>query len=243
MPAFTAQALIDRAADMADMSDGFVQPKTWLSWLRIECTALDIFMARNGYVQNIVTQTTVIDPLNPTISLNSDILGLVGVWEVVNGRYRRLTQRDPVNFRTQDPANGAVTGPATYYTVETRGVGTGGGDGYTIKLFPRVNIQATYAVAYLPPSVVSDLSLTSVLYYPMGYEEAVVMAMAKRALIKEDSDTTELTQQIQEWRTNVEEQAWDRQLADTPAVRNVDMAVRGWNNWIDFPSPVSWSWF
>lgn len=243
MPAFTAQQLIDRAADMADMSDNFVQPATWLNWLRIECTALDIFMARNGYVQNIVIQTSPIDPSNPVISLGSDILGLVGVWEVVNGRYRRLTQKNPVEFLTQNPATGAVTGPATFYTVETKGVGTGGGDGYTIKLFPRVNNSGTYAVAYLPPSVVGPLSLTSVLYYPMGYEEAIVMAMAKRALIKEDSDPATISREIANWRSNVEEQQWDRQLADTPAVRNVDMQVRGWNNWIDFPSPSSWSWF
>lgn len=242
MPAFTAQALIDRAADMADMSDGFVQPDTWLSWLRIECTALDIYMARNGYVQKVVTQAFVIGT-PPTITLPVDALGLVGVWEVINGRYRQVVQRNPIEFRSQDPLTGATTGPAAYYTVETQGVGTGGGDGYTISFYPRVTNGGTYAVAYLPPSVVGPLSLTSVLYYPLGFEEAIVLGMARRALIKEESDTSAVSGLLMEWAAKVEEAAWNRQLADTPSVRNVDRTQRGWTDWMDYPSPIGWYWF
>ena len=235
MPAFTAQALIDRASAIADMHDSFVTTNQWLAWLNTEIRALDIFMAREGWVQASATATT--DTSAPySFTLAAEVLCVVGVWEEINGRYRLLRPMHPVQFQKQDLTTGSLTGAAQYYNV-TR---TPSADTLTVSLYPRAS-SGTYICQYIPVSTLASSVSTSV-YYPLGFEERLVLGMARKALIKEESDPTAVERLLIEQDNRIEEACWSRLLAEAPSIRNIDPETRGWTNFPEWPAPARWHW-
>ncbi len=78
--------------------------------------------------------------------------------------------------------------------------------------------------------------------YPLGFEERVVLGLARRALAREESDAREIIAQIRECESTIEEAVSDRVFAQHSAVRNVDSDVRGWRRSVHYPDPASW-WF
>lgn len=235
MPAFTAQALIDRAAAISDMHDGFVTPAQWLAWLNTEIRALDIFTARNGYVLSTPTSTST-SAAPYTIEVSGEMLAVLGVWEVRDTRYRRLTLQNPIDFQRQDNATGTNTGEARYYSV----VRTPGADTHTIYLYPRPT-SGTYMALTLPVSTLASTVATS-LWYPLGFEERLVLGMARKAMVKDESDESGLIRLIREQEQLIEEACWSRQIGEAPRVRNVDDTERGWSNYPDWPPYATWFW-
>lgn len=76
--------------------------------------------------------------------------------------------------------------------------------------------------------------------YPMGWEERIVLGMARRALIKEESDTRAIDSEIALWESRIEEACWGRVLADTPSVRNSDQLIYGWRDRHEIPPYGYW---
>jgi hypothetical protein len=237
MPAYTAEKLITRAAALADMRDGFIPTATWLDWLNDERVALTIFMARHGWPYGATLSSTVMTGATSTITIGGAI-AIMGVWERdSSGRYRHLTRRDSIaQFAQVD--TGPVTGAAAYW--DTRDSSPEVIDSVGIHLYPRPT-SGTYVVAYLPALTDSEL-LTDSFTYPMRFERRIVLGMALNALTAEESDTTKIERLIAKMEQYIEEACWDRAMAETPYVRNVDLANRGWTNWILYPPPVNWYW-
>ena len=229
MPAFTVQQLIDRAAAIADMDGNFVRPEQWLAWYNVEVRALELFIARNGYVTNLA-ETADNDSLY-TIPISDSTLAILGVFEVRDGRYRALRFSNQV-----DMARGLVNGDAQEYMAVMGDLD----DGLVIDLFPKPT-SGTYRALYLEGSAPAE-ALDDAANWPLGWEERLVLGMARKALVKEESDTRKIEQMMVEQDTIIEEFCWSRSLASAPQVRNVDRVQRGWSDTMPFGSYESWLW-
>lgn len=243
MPGILVSDIIQRASTQADMVDGFVDQATWLSWFVRESIALEILLARNGWAQAIKFDTQTVTTDTMTVAAGADILAIVGVWELVNNRYRRLTLKAQPDFYVQPPGTGSITGPANFYSVTGPQNGIAGSNGFTVSMYPRPT-TGTYVIAYLSPAFPSGQTpgYTDTVYYPMGFEEWLVLRLARRALIKEESSTSGVDVLLRDEEDKIEEACWERTLAETPAVRNVDRVERGWDDQIAFPPPIGWYW-
>lgn len=95
--------------------------------------------------------------------------------------------------------------------------------------------------AELIPAEAEAWESTSVAY-PMGWEERIVLGMARRALIKEESDTRGVDSEIQLWDARIEEACWNRVLTNSPTVRNTDDLYYGWTDRYSIPPVGLWLW-
>lgn len=235
MPAFTVQQLVDRAAAIADVQDNFVSPETWLSWFNSERKATILLRSRVNWIDDTLSSTTVDAATTPFIVITpiGNLAAILGVWEVSSsGRHRRLTRLD--NTRTVDFLG--IRDTANYWSYNR----TEGSDQVLVNLLPRPT-SGSYVCYYM--EVTADATaLTSTFYFTMGEDERVVLGMARRALIKEESDTSEVDKELVRWERNVEELAWMRAIDEVPTVRNVDSRVRGWESKLILPAFASWYW-
>lgn len=242
MPAFLAQTLIDRAAAAADMQDDFVNEATWLSWLTVELQALTISAARAGWVLNGPQQQLI--PVSSlvgdtyTLTSPSGFLAVLGVWEVDASGLTRRVQFDNFVDVFRQLSTGPITGPALRFTASARV--EVGQDDLDIKLYPRPT-AGQYAVIYMAmPAAVTTVS--SNVLIQAGMDERIVLGMARRALLKEESDVVDISKLIGEEDAKVEELVSSRVFSAAPKVRNVDDSERGWNLQLTYPPPSAWMW-
>lgn len=246
MPTTTVADLVDRAKAVSDMRDNFVTPTQWLYWASQERLALDLFLARSGWPLNMedfditVTGAEAGDyAVNPT----GGVMAIVCVYQYdSSGRIRLLENQDAVSFLKRAPGyTGSPSGNANYYRAIVSG------DGLVLNLYPEPKAGETYRVVYIPhpkklvlssPGAWEETSVT----YPMGWEERIVLGMARRALIKEESETRSVDQEIALWDSRIEEACWSRTLASSPSVRNVDLLHYGWVDRLSIPPLTYWTW-
>lgn len=247
MPSVTTQELVARAQAASDMRDDFVTPTQWMYWASQENLSLNLFLARSGWTLPTADFDLVITgneggvyPINPT----SNVMAVVCVHEMISNGFRRVRFQDAISFMRQPPgATGGAKGHARFCRFQWSG------DTITMNLYPEGNVGETYRVTYLPhPNRLTlDASPASgfanTVAYPMGWEERVVLGMARRALMKEESDTRAVDQETQTWDRRIEEACWNRMLGESPVVRNVDNETYGWSDRIIWPPyPNSWFW-
>lgn len=236
MPSFTAQNIIDRAAAAADMHDDFVPQSIWLAWLNVARQELCIKMARSGWVPFGMVSGSAVSPTTGTVPLNFEFLALIGVVEVdSSGRYRHLVAADFVDqVRQVDGTTAPITGPATrYFLTDDEG-------STTLRLYPRPT-TGTYTYFYLKaPTTIVTVSDT--LTYPLGLEEYLVLRMARKALVKEESDTAAIDKELNAIQEQIELYGHERNWANAPKVRNTDDVERGWNLQLTYPPPNAWIW-
>jgi hypothetical protein len=246
MPTVTLQKLLDRAKATSDMRDNFVTPTQWVDWANQERQSLDLFLARSGWVDPLVEGTTLTNSAGTyTLTLASGVPGImaiIGIWETTANSVRRLAHEDAVSFYRQTVGNTTnPSGHAKYYRLIRSG------DTVKFNFYPEPNLASeTYVVAYLPLaqplSLTAGTGLDTSVSYPMGWEERIVLGMARRALIKEESSTSAVDSEIKLWESRIEEACWSKNMSEVPAIRNVDRVEYGWVDRIDFPPPYTWSW-
>ena len=234
MPAFTVQQIIDRAAAIADMDGNFVTPAQWLAWFNPEQRALELFTARSGWVHDLAT--TVDADANYTITLTGVPLAVLGVYEVRDNRYRPLKFQNQVDFSRQPYSTPADTGDAHYYSIVTNS----GSDSVQVQLYPKPT-SGTYRCLYLTGRAVAT-AITDSYYWPLSWEERIVLGLARKALIKEESDSRPIEKLMAEQDAVIEEFCWNRVLAESPRVRNVDRTDRGWQDEMTYGPYESWYW-
>lgn len=236
--------LIKRAMAAADMHDG-PTPTQWLYWATKENLALSIFLARAGWTQNVKTETiTVSGSEAGDFPLTEAPLAIVAVHQIgTSNLVRRLKCNNAVDFLRQTVSATAVQGDAAEYRV----IWDQDEDVYALNFFPQPASGTQFLVSYIahPKSLTLSASpaadeANSVIY-PLGFEERIVLGMARAALAKEESDTSEIKEQIRECQSYIEQAAWDRVFASA-TVRNVDREERGWTSKILYPAPSAW-WF
>jgi hypothetical protein len=240
MPAFTVQSLIDRAAAISDMHDGFVTTAQWLAWYNTERRAFAISMNRGGTLQDLVFNAVPVGQATQ-YTLTGENLAVVAVFELVDnsGRIRHLKIVPSVDFMFYGP--GGSTHFAKAEVVGFEDANSGGVTATNFRFFPPDNSGTYYVVTLKSPAVATALTDTDT--FPMGLEERIVLGMARRALIKEESDTSAVDKLIREVDDMIEEYTWGRSFAQANSVRNVDSVQRGWGWRFGFVPPNSDMWF
>lgn len=244
MPTVTTQELVDRAKAAADMRDNFVTPAQWMYWASQERLALDLFIARSGWPQAATTSTYTATGADVVVSMQNDlgvsnpmgIMALVCIHQVENDRYKLLRHQ---NFADFNPRT-ARDGHARTYRVYPIG------SDLQVEFYPRLKAGEKYMFTYVGHPQGLALSSpasheTTQVNYPMGWEERIVLGMARRALIKEESDTRAIDQEIALWDSRIEEACWSRVLAEAPTVRNTDIANYGWTDRYSVPPYSLWT--
>jgi len=234
VPTFTVQQIIDRAKAAADMHDDFVTDAQWMAWLNVEVPALESYLARAGYVLRESVFTYTADSLG--FAQVPSVLAIVGVYRSDQGRLVRLRAADIQTRMRQYNGLGSVpdTGDATEFFA------TPVGDDVALYLYPRPAAgSGTYYVWYIPaPATLANVAGT--VSYPLGWEERLVLRLARRALAKEETGTSALDSQLAEVDRQIDEMVWSRLLAQTPAVRNVDRVERAEMGFGRWPAVSEW---
>lgn len=235
MASYAVSELIERAQAAADMHDNFVTPTQWLRWFNVENRALALYIARSGYVlkegrEDLVGGTTINASGEASIS---EPLAVLGVYHLDSGRYRRLRHSD--NMDGAGFIDTVTTGDARYFRVFQNTNGE-----VTLQFWP-IPTSGIYLVFIIEIPVAVTL-VTDTVNYPPGFEERIVLGMARRALAKEESDTREMQRQILETDKYIESVCWDRVMAGHQQIRNVDKVERGWTNTPQVPSREFWHW-
>lgn len=251
MPQTTVATLIDRAKSAADMRDNFVKPTEWLTWATQERLALDLFLARSGWTLAVdVFDITITGTENPRgtfpVDPDSGVMAILLVHQFdSSGRIRQLEHQDFATFLRRNPGyTGSPQGHARYYNL------TWNSATLTLNMYPEPQAGETYRVIFLPHPKRLVLSVAmgqeateeDSVNYPMGWEERVVLGMARRALIKEESSTSGIDSEIGLWDTRIEEACWSRVLTSAPGVRNVDDLHYGWSDRYTVPPFGMWTW-
>ncbi len=209
-----------------------------MHWMNQAKRQLDLMIARAGCVQNehsyVLTATGAVAYSFP------EPLALLAVHEMdTSGRIRRLEEMNAIEgFQYLGAA--PVTGSATRYRL------TQAPSELRLSLYP-VPSSGSYLVTVIKQgdTLVLDNPLegeTDAVIYPMGWEEWIVLEMAKRALIKEEGDSRGIERLQKQVEQFVEENAWSRALADAPSVR--DSRVTGdLTSYLVYGAPASWRFF
>lgn len=235
MPSFTIQKIVDRAASQADMHDNFIEPTEWLDWFNYERKALAQTLARGATVRDL-TFTTISSGQADNYTHAFETLAIVGVWEVKSdGRLRPLRIVPFLDNFFQQVA-GPVKGSAETVSVEELTTG------FKLRFFP-ADLSGTYLLV-TANAPTDATALTDTFILPMGLEEAIVLRLARRALVKEESDTSDVDKLLKEQDSKTEEYVWGRTFAQAPSVRNVDATQRKWGSAAEFtiPLPDLWIW-
>lgn len=239
----TTRELYNRAAAAADMHDGFVTPAQSMYWASQENLNLALFLARSGWIQNVLTTTLTVDGTEAGVfDLDVSPLAIVAVHHVRGGVYRQLKHNNAIDFLRQTPGSGPVTGDPTEYRVTWNQAD----DLLSLSFYPEPQSGTTIVVSYIPEpdrltlSDNPDDGYANSVNYPMGWEERIVLGMARRALEKEESDSTPVLRQIRECESYIEEACWNRALAESPTIRNVDRRSR---ETFAYPPASQWIFF
>jgi hypothetical protein len=201
------------------MQDNFVTTTQWLAWLNYERQALEIFLNRTGWVTNLRTTQLISDNGSYTVAgdgyaLTGVVMAVAGVYQYDQGTFRRLTLRPSVDVMSDSTEQ---QGTPYHYSLEQDG------DDTVIRLHPRPDSGTFYAVWLPSPAAVT--SMTGSMTYPLGFEEWLVLKLARRALVKEESDTSSVDKLIREIEQTVEELCWSRALAGDQFQRDVRQKV------------------
>lgn len=246
-----ASTLIERAMAIADVHDNFVSETEWLNWLNQEQYSLQLFLARSGWALPFDTTVATIGTdewslatdgaaatdvattaaghyvFTPTLA---DVMAVVCIHESTSSGLRRLTYNDNVSFQKQLVGSTNVTGHATEYRLRMYG------NELHADFYPTPSSGEVYLITYLSAPVALTTTAQAIAW-PMGWEERIVLGMAKRALIKEESDPGQIVGLIKEMDSEIEQLCWNRVMSESPHVRNSDR-----NRVLDMPSWQSWYW-
>jgi len=268
MSLVSTSELVLRAKAQADMQDNYITPAVWEYWMTVEARKLDVFIARSGWPLNIKHETLIVDGsvtdgnYDPFPFLNTQNgpqcpLAVMAVHEVSSQGVRKLKYDDAISFFRQT-VGAVASGLSIAYTAAPPAKGHAkeyrivwdGGSLPQINFYPEPEIGQYYQTMYIagtPKLTLSgslpDDGTTNVVNYPQSWEERIVLGMAKRALIREESDITGVDKLIGEINQEIEEHCHSRQIAETPHIRNIDYEERGWTDKLTWPrAPAAWWW-
>lgn len=245
MPTTTVTKLIARAKATSDMRDNFVTPTQWEDWATQERMSLDLFLSRSGWTLPLADFNITVTGSEAgvfTVNPSGGVMVVVCVYQYDStGRIRMLRHQDSIGFLHQAPGGsvGNAGHSASYRFNWT-------GDNLSMNMFPEPSAGETYRVVYIAHPKALALTagtwIETSVSYPMGWEERIVLGMARRALMKEESDTKAVDQEIGVWDQRIEEACWSRTLASSPSVRNVDQMQYGWADRYSIPPYTEWAW-
>jgi hypothetical protein len=211
-------------------------------WATQENLNLALFLARSGWTQNVLTETiTVAGTEDGEFELTASPLAIVAVHQSKSTGYRRLRHTNYVDFIRQAPGSSLATGDPVDWVAKWDQAA----DSTVLCFYPEPPTGTVLVVSYVPEperltlSSSPDTGYANSVNYPMGWEERVVLGIARRALEKEESDSSAILRQIRECEASIEAACWDRVLAESPTIRNVDH-LSTWQRTVIYPPATQW---
>ncbi len=176
-----ARVLID---DDHTEDTGWVKEARWVRWLNWEMRTLAERCLKMGLVRTPVTELDFTGPATTGAALS-------GVMEILNvvdpdGNELEAVQPDAGVAPFWDPV---ATGPARYW------MATGGANTLVVTLSPQDS--RTYTVRYVPQTTYATAA-TDYVSVPQGFEERLVLGMARYALVKEGRVSVALERRLEQ---------------------------------------------
>lgn len=244
----TTDELVTRAQTAADMHDATINPAQWNPWLTLENIALAVLLARAGWTLNMKTQAIAVTGAEAgQYVLATQPLAVVAVHQVRGNRVRLIDYTNVVDYSRMTATDTAATGDPSEYRV----LWDQDNDRLVVNFYPTPAAGTQFIVSYIPHPLkltlddpVSDpTQYANSVRYPLGWEERIVLGLGKRALRKEESDTSGIQQDLDDLDKEIERTVYDQIFAAHSAVRNVDDEVRGWGTKMFYPPPARWFFY
>lgn len=231
MPSVNVSELISRARVAADMEfTNFVSPAGWLYFANTEYKNLYTRIARLGWP--LATSTTEVT------FAGDDVYGLTSCSAIISVKYkasasarlRRIPIKSEINQVHYSTGETSKTG------IPTQVVITRATDGASLYFYPRPTTGSAI-VTYVPYPETLVLSSpgfdeTTSISMPLGWEERIVLGMARRALSKEETTNSSLEREIAEMDSIIENTVYSFLLAEANTVVDMnDDSVVGYLNW------------
>jgi hypothetical protein len=218
--------LISRAVAAADMTDDFVSEAQWLYWANFANKKLAVKVAQLGVPYN---QYDEVITLNGSFEYSvAEPLAIVGFYFVQSdGRFRKIkvthnSQR--INYSTSnsgEPTECQIRKSGanifvTFYPVPTTG-----------SVVMRA-IEYPDTLVYSNPSPSESDSVN----YPLGWEEFIVLHMAKAALAKEETIHPLIESQIKDCDNFIEASSSNYLMTDLPKILDTTLTNFEYSDWI-----------
>ena len=218
MATVNVSELITRAQQAADMEDDFISQSTWLYWANVEYKKLWTRIARMGYpVQYLEESINWTGALQYNITEPTAIVGVFGFTST--GQRYRIPVKHPADLKYSGNARKGVP-------VECHIKSEALTNGIIIQFWP-VPQSGSCVVGLIekPKKLVlsapiSDESIT--LNFPMGWEERIVLGMARRALGKEETTNPAIEREINEMDEVIDNHCSSYLLSEQPTVKDMN---------------------
>ena len=212
MDATTVTELIARAVAAADMNDNFVSTAQWIYWANTANRELAVKVAQLGVPYGLYETT--INLTGATTYAISEPLAIVAVYFVQSdGTYKRLKGINPVQKRFVSTTS---TGdPRQFHVRATPSTGE-----VEFKFFPNPTSGSVIVLGITYPAVLVNGS--SSVYYPLNWEEYIVLRMAQNALSKEETLNPGIERQMERIEQHIESSASNYLMTDLPSIRDLD---------------------
>jgi hypothetical protein len=222
MATVTATEIIARAQAAADMTDNFITETQWLYWLNVENRALAVMLARLNFPWR---QEDQIVSCNGSLEYTlSEPLAVLGAFYLEDdGRLRRLELMHPSQRRV---AAVGISGKPAQWSIRRQVSGSN----IYVTFYPAPSSGSVYVQCIMPPATVT---VGGSVYYPLNWEERIVLGMARRALAKEETVNPVLEDMIKDIEVHIESSAFDQLMLDAPVIRNTRKDnLRDYEGWI-----------
>lgn len=212
----TSTNLITRAAAAADMEDNFVTPTQWLAWANVENRMLAAKVARMGYPYKISDESITFTGASQ-YSMAEPLALLAVYFAESDASLRKLVPLNPVDERKDRPPR---TGSPDEYIVHRNTSAT-----ITFRFYPNPASGSGVARTLVKPDTLvlasPSAGQTLSVDYPLGWEERIVLGMARRALAKEETVNPLIETLIRDVDTHIEMSCRDYQMDQSPVIRDV----------------------
>jgi hypothetical protein len=219
MSSVDVSELIERAAIAANMHDNFATNPAWLFWANVENKELRVKLARLGFPYGLDSETITI---TGAIQYNiTEPLAVLGVYRnETDGRFTRIAHRPnsmklAQNITTTGDAREFMLGyDATSSQVYIRFYPTppDSGPNYTIEVI------SNPAKLVLESPAAGE---STTVYYPLNWEERIVLGMARRALAREETINSGIENLIKEMDSHIETSAYDYLMSQNNVVQRI----------------------
>ncbi len=239
MATTTVAQLITNAASLADMlgSTGpstFVAQSEWVIWLNSAMTELYDILIETFEDWNFISTLLAVSAATDTYALPADFYKLRGAEYLVSnapGAYvvlRPFEWSERARFTTLSPSGLNATGWDLYYCLRGSGVSGAQANVASLTFAPYPTGAANIRVWYIQECPILTAGGNVVL--PQGWEEYLAISAAAQALIKEESDPTNLLMRLAAMKERIVRMAPKRD-ADSPkgGIRRRGILYRGWN--------------
>lgn len=216
MPSINVSDLVTRAQLAADMEGTFISSAGWLYYANTEYKNLYMRIARMGWpLETTSTTITLTGAASYTVTAPAAVVSLKIVDS--SSRLKRIPMKSEISQKWVTPKSGET--PKEAIIIKS-------GDNLTIQFNPSPASGTVYMKGVANPLILVTSGATpgtssTTITMPLGWEERIVLGMARKALAKEETINPAIERDIEEMDAVIENSAQSFILTEANTV--VDM--------------------